>query len=1011
MDAVLANETIKGPVWDFSGQLSLVTNLAGPQNGWYDLDDHQVALKGDFAFAGFPQWVSLSADPRPGIVQIFQRSPGAEAWSLAQTLNKPAGTASNARFGSAVAMRDTTCWIGASGDDSGSVFQYKLGPNGQWVRTNLRLRSAEARSGEEFGAALAQGDSWLAVGVPKASEPGNPEVGAVDIFDSSTGSWQARLFSPSPRSRTYFGRTLVGDGDTLCVFEEVLKEIVVFSRSSAGTWTHSASIRSPDPNPMLHFANAIAFSGGVLLVGVPTESDSVPGRIHAFEQNPNLTWRQTWRFEPRGPSAYITRVAINGNRAALHFFVSGNTSSEVQLWQREADATWTPLGTTTQTDPLDQATGGAFAVALSDRSLLQTGIVNSSPRLRFYLHHTDANVPPVIHTSPVLFGEEGRLYSYHVRAVDENPGDAITLTAGALPSWLAFSPGETGSGVLEGTPTVGVTGDFPIELSATDSSGGTSVQRFTLRVLSTGGLPVIASVSPDQTLNDYERLELSVVLEDDGAATYQWYADGVLLEGQIAATLVIDRAQAADAGLYTVRVNGLRQRWNPPPSASGSFRFPTGSVATGRRSGIQFPQRSVSRRHLEITSSFRPGPRPSPPMAARSTKSRSGRGRISSVSAMIAARLRYFMGWTRKLAQSFGLEACPSARPSAPRLITAAWFSRTTHEGRIRRTSEPLDAGTGTLRWTRTYSDQYAIPYAPVVNDAGIYSMGGEHGGLYFHNPAGLQQWFVRAGQRDRWTPLLHDGRLYHWLGGLFSELDLADGHTLWSLTTPWTSWEWYSVMTVPADYGHLVALLDIDAMRVVNLAERNLSWTRSGSFVASSPAIGDGLVYAITHGAVLTYRAEDGTELDRYPTLDAAGAPRNAIHQPLVLDDHLLVSSESETWVFDRQTRILKQRLSAGGPLTYTDGLLYAAGLDGVLRAFAVNQPPVIIPPTEPFVWTEDTPREWTLAVSDPDGDALSVRVEGRPVWMSVGDPIGGVIRLSGMPTLSSQSASSPSP
>ncbi len=750
----------------------------------------------------------------------------------------------------------------------------------------------------------------------------------------------------------------------------------------------------------------MALSGGVLLVGSPTQRDTVPGRIYAFERGADLVWRQTWRFNPSSPTDdfAIRNVAIQGNRAAFYFYRSGSLSAEVGLWQREADASWTRLGTTVQTAPGDAATGNVSALAMSEGYLLQCGELNFAARMRFYLHRAEANDAPGFTSQALLYGEEGRAYAYEAVAQDEDVGDSVTLSASGLPSWLALQGGTAGRGLLVGTPPLGTVGDFPVVLTARDSRGASSVQGFTLKILPKGGLPVIRSVSPDQEVNDHERLVLEVALEGEGAASYQWLVNGIVLVGQTAARFELGTVQASDAGAYTVRVTRA-----PAVVESGVMKVVVKQQAD--RFGGDWVtlggSRAHSGRYPATLGKHRLVPAWTSVVAAdgsavNQVATGGGLALVSySNAGRSAPRLRALdltsgvLRWERTVPLSNGF--------SPPTYHRGVVYAQRARAGTDSPDVRAWDAATGVPRWTTIYDDQYAVPYAPVVSDAGVFTMGGVHGGLYRHSLAGVRQWFVEAPQRDEWTPMWHLDRLFLWTGGLFDEVSAADGVRLWTVTTPWNEWKSYAVQTVPAAEGSQAAVLDAAALRLMDLAGRKLQWTQSGSFWGH-PALADGVAYAISPGQVRCFRAADGVELAPYVTLGGDGLPRTGRHQPVVLDDCVLVSGETETWVFDRATRALLQRLPAGGALTYSDGILMAAGLDGVLRAFAVNQPVVLTPPVEPVVWTEDQPKAWTVGVKDPEGDALQVRVEGQPSWMVVSGVVDGVIALEGFPTLSSQ-------
>jgi hypothetical protein len=118
-----------------------------------------------------------------------------------------------------------------------------------------------------------------------------------------------------------------------------------------------------------------------------------------------------------------------------------------------------------------------------------------------------------------------------------------------------------------------------------------------------------------------------------------------------------------------------------------------------------------------------------------------------------------------------------------------------------------------------------------------------------------------------------------------------------------------------------------------------------------------DGIVYGIGRKAVEAFDLESGSHLRTYSLRTPEGAELAGVHQPVILDDTLLISSGTHTFVFDAAGGNLLQVLTGGGPLTYTDGVLMVSGTDNTLRAWRVNQPSVITLPEPVIAATEDLP------------------------------------------------------
>ncbi|MCR9253997.1 MAG: endonuclease [bacterium] len=79
------------------------------------------------------------------------------------------------------------------------------------------------------------------------------------------------------------------------------------------------------------------------------------------------------------------------------------------------------------------------------------------------------NQDPTFTSSPVLTAEEGQAYSYSIAANDPD-GDALTITASVLPSWLTLTDNGNGTATLSGTPNNSNVGSNAVTVSVTDGT-------------------------------------------------------------------------------------------------------------------------------------------------------------------------------------------------------------------------------------------------------------------------------------------------------------------------------------------------------------------------------------------------------------------------------------------------------------------------------------------------------------------------------------------------------------
>jgi len=105
-------------------------------------------------------------------------------------------------------------------------------------------------------------------------------------------------------------------------------------------------------------------------------------------------------------------------------------------------------------------------------------------------------------------------YTYPITVTDVDAGDALTLTAPALPAWLTLTQVSSRTATLTSVPTA--TGDYPVVLEVSDGEYS-ATQTFTITVANVSGAPV-ADAGPDQTVHvsDVVRLDGSDSFDPDG---------------------------------------------------------------------------------------------------------------------------------------------------------------------------------------------------------------------------------------------------------------------------------------------------------------------------------------------------------------------------------------------------------------------------------------------------------------------------------------------------------------
>ncbi|MEM7606011.1 MAG: MYXO-CTERM sorting domain-containing protein [Myxococcota bacterium] len=182
---------------------------------------------------GFGEGVALDGDrclvgaPASAVALVFERT--GSTWSLVQTINAPAATAT--LFGAAVALDGDRMLIGAwsdTGDDEngGAVYVYARGSEDWALEATLRAGGVEAR----FGRAVALVGDEALIGAPAATVGGR-QAGAAYLYERGSSWTRTARFEPSDASSgDFFGRGVAFDGATLMVGAPGANTATIFER-------------------------------------------------------------------------------------------------------------------------------------------------------------------------------------------------------------------------------------------------------------------------------------------------------------------------------------------------------------------------------------------------------------------------------------------------------------------------------------------------------------------------------------------------------------------------------------------------------------------------------------------------------------------------------------------------------------------------------------------------------------------------------------------------------------
>ena len=258
------------------------------------------------------------------------------------------------------------------------------------------------------------------------------------------------------------------------------------------------------------------------------------------------------------------------------------------------------------------------------------------------------------------------------------------------------------------------------------------------------------------------------------------------------------------------------------------------------------------------------------------------------------------------------------------------------------------------------YDAQWETYLNPTVYNGTVYTGGGRYGGIFSYNAtSGAQKWFGYEGQYDGWTPALDDRFAYTFTGsgdtvpiyGQFRMIDLASGSTAYLVTDTKFQWSGYTMNSavvlgsnhdafsinepgsVDSGYSFAGRLISFDT-QADQTHTPHIAWVLSGHF-KGQPTLANGVLFANDGGSLLAMDELTGN------TLWAWSPPSGSLTGTMIATDNLLfASTATTTYAVDLDTHIPDWSYNVSGNLALSDNMLFVAGADGSLYAFAVPEP-----------------------------------------------------------------------
>jgi hypothetical protein len=441
---------------------------------------------------------SDAARPGGGRGRVFRYEKNASGiWAMRGELVPSTGAASE-RFGSSLFAVDDIALATAGNEvvDSTTspqttgvvyVFERDAGAPGAWGQT-ARIENPDRSGRGAFGFALTSDGEWLVISVTNSSGEGPASHVLVYARTASGFSLSATLSPGAVPNSSGFGGGVSVSADHVTVGDgfgggDGRGRVHIFRYDrTAASWgvpqvlappssCASASACRLSPNARVHKAT--------LFFSAP-----LPGEIYWVTGTNPWSVRRTVTSAPASGTGSWLSLAPS----VLLASGTGTTSDvgEAYLYYQhypERGVGWGLVATLRPEHTRRGTRFGAVVDVAQDTAVVGASgdTASSTGAGAAYIFDLQFAHAPRFDTLPARDAQVAVEYRYDVRASDGD-GDRLTLSAPTLPAWLSFTPRPDNTAVLTGRPASGDTGSHAVVLLATDPSGRSATQSFSIEV-------------------------------------------------------------------------------------------------------------------------------------------------------------------------------------------------------------------------------------------------------------------------------------------------------------------------------------------------------------------------------------------------------------------------------------------------------------------------------------------------------------------------------------------------
>jgi hypothetical protein len=223
-----------------------------------------------------------------GAAYVFQRnSDGADNWSEDEKLTDPDPQGFEL-FGSSVSISGDAAVVGAPYDSPGRALVFRRDP--PWWLYEAELVFSNPEGGDRIGYAVAICGDVAIVGAPWDDGNGS-ESGSASIFRRSGTDWEEEIniTPPDGSEEDHFGHAVAISGDVVVIgmpsddtYGNSAGAAYVY-RYDGDNWIEEAVLSPQETSPNEQFGTAVAVCGDVIAIGAPGDEEGHPlGTIQVF---------------------------------------------------------------------------------------------------------------------------------------------------------------------------------------------------------------------------------------------------------------------------------------------------------------------------------------------------------------------------------------------------------------------------------------------------------------------------------------------------------------------------------------------------------------------------------------------------------------------------------------------------------------------------------------------------------------------------------------------------------